>query len=416
MEKSYLWGAFKTTTSSPTNAAAPMSNKKANGIIMQLAQEFTDRSRVDIKKWRQAIEAATNPETPRWQLLQDLIDNLMTDGHLMSQIDIRKAAVLSKRFYIQDAAGKEDEVKTNLLNEEWFFNLIEHILDTPFKGYTVLELTNPVTMEWELVPRRNIVPQKKTILFEVAGEKGVRYDDPVFARNVIYTHSIRLLGILNDIVPQLIWKRNAQQTWADFSERFGIPLVTAETTKTDKTELSRIEGMLRSLGQAAQAVLPEGTKITIHDTNTKGDPHAVFEGQIKVTNEEMSKRIVCGTMVSDSGSSRSQSEVHERTLDDKIALADRRLLEFTITKKLLPILTTWGFAFSEGDRFVFDGTEDLSMADHWTIIKDASAIYDIPDEWVSRRFNFPINGRVAKAITPPNTPPTKPKALAENFR
>lgn len=413
--KSYLWGAFK-TTSSPISAASPTSSKKASGIIMQLTKEFTDRSRADIQKWRSAIDAAMNPETPRWQLLQDLIDNLMTDGHLMSQIDIRKSAVLSKRFYIRDAAGKEDEVKTNLLNEEWFFNLVEHILDTPFKGFTVLELTNPVTMEWELVPRRNVIPQQKFILFEVGGEKGVKYDDPSFARTIIYTHSIRLLGILNDIMPQLIWKRNAQQTWADFSERFGIPLVTAETTKTDTKELANIESMLRSLGQAAQAVLPEGTKITIHDTSTKGDPHAVFDGQIKVTNEEMSKRIVGGTMVTDSGSSRSQSEVHERTLDDKIAMADRRLLEFTITKKLLPILMAWGFPFAEGDRFVFDGTEDLSMTDHWTIIKDAAAIYDIPDEWVSKRFNFPINGRIAKAVTPPNTPPTKPKALASNFQ
>lgn len=416
--KSYLWGMYSKTIAP---IAAAVTKGKTNTIINQLAAEATDRTRVEIKNWRNAITTAMNPETPRWQPLQDIIENLMTDGHLMAQVQIRKSAVTSTRFYIADKSGKEDDEKTLLLQTEWFYNLIDHLLDTPYRGYTVMELADPINMEWLLIPRRNIVPQSKMVLYEVGGEKGVFYNDVAFARNVIYSHNTHPLGLINDVVPQLIWKRNAQQTWADFSERFGIPMVTAETTKTDKGELQKIEAMLRALGQAAQAVLPEGTKITIHDPATKGDPHKVFDAQIERTNEEVSKRILGGTMVTDSGSSRSQSEVHERTLDDKIAEADRRMIEFTVNGKLIPLLRTWGFAFADGDVFKFDRTEGLSMTQHWGIVNQALDYYDIPDDWVSQRFNFPIVARKQEA-KPTNLKSTKggkddkAAAFTENFQ
>ncbi|GAF05585.1 phage portal protein family protein [Saccharicrinis fermentans] len=267
-------------------------------------------------------------------------------------------------------------------------------------------------MKWELIPRRNVVPATNMVLFEASGDQGINFTDPMFARTIIYRYDMDPKGALNDIVPQLIWKRNAQQVWADFSERFGIPLVSAETSITDAKELKRIETMMRQLGRAAQAVLPEGAKITIHDAATKGDPHKVFLEQITITNNEIGKRIVGGTMLTDDGSSLSQSEVHERTLDEKIGESDRRMIEFTVNGKLIPILNTWGFGFKEGDRFVFDRSEDLTMAEHWDIVSDALTHYEIDAEWVSRRFNIPIVGK--KETT--SAASIIPTALSKNFR
>ncbi len=405
--KEYLWGAFK-QTSIPTAATSKKANK---GIITQIIGEFSDKSRSDIKKWRDALQAFEDPDDPVSVSLQDLYSNLMTDGHLMAQIEVRKAAVTSNRFIIHDKNGQEVPERTELLQTEWFFHLMEHLLDSVYFGYTVLELTDPTTMKWELIPRRNIIPSTNFVLFEADGEEGVYFDDPMYARNILSLYNMDTHGILNSIVPQLIWKRNAQQVWADFSERFGIPMVTAETSITDKNELTRIEGMLRSLGQAAQAVLPEGTKITIHDNSTKGDPHKVFLEQITMTNNEIGKRIVGGTMLTDDGSSLSQSEVHERTLDEKIAESDRRMIEFTVNGKLIPLLRTWGFKFAEGDRFVFDRSEDLTMDEHWKIVNDVLSHYEVEEEWLSRRFNIPIVGK-KETVTTTGTTPT---ALSKNF-
>ncbi len=405
--KEYLWGAFKQTN-------IPLAlDKKSKGIITQLINEFADRSRSDIKKWRSALAAFEDPENPKSVLLQDLIGNLMTDGHLMSQIDIRNAATLCSRFYIRDKNGDEIEERTKLLQTEWFYDMMENLLDSVYRGYSVIELTEPANMKWDLIPRRNIIPSKNMVLFEAGGDMGVDFTEPAFQRTVIFRYNKDRHGILNDIVPQLIWKRNAQQVWADFSERFGIPLVSAETSITDEKELKRIESMMRQLGRAAQAVLPEGAKITIHDAATKGDPHKVFSEQITFTNNEISKRIVGGTMLSDNGASLSQSEVHERTLDEKISESDKRMIEFTVNGKLIPLLRSWGFPFQDGDEFVFDRSQELTLKELWEIVSGALEHYEIEEEWVSRRFNIPIIG---KKQTPATSAAGKPTAFSKNFR
>jgi len=402
--RKFLWGLIK-------SEARTAVTKKEKTVITQLVQEFKDITRVNIDKWRQALSAIENAETPRWFLLQDLYDNLEADGHYKSLRALRKAAVLSKNFMIREADGNENPEKTKMLRKKWFFDLMRHFLDNIYKGYTVLELVDPVTMKWKIVPRRNVDPDKTRIYFEVGGEQFVDYSLPAFSSRIVSITNIEKFGILNDIVPQLIWKRNAQQTWADFSEKFGIPLISAETMETDTKKLNLIEEMLSQLGQAAQAVLPEGTKITIHDSATKGDPYKVFQEQIKTTNAEMSKRVVGGTMLSDDGSSLSQSEVHERNLE-KIAFEDAADLEFAITE-LLPILNNFGFNFAEGDEFIFDNSEELSLLDLWKVVNEGNMWYDIPEDFVSRKFGVPINGK-KQQVQP--VQPAQSGGLAANFR
>jgi len=97
-------------------------------VITSIVGEHVNRSRQDIQTWRQALSSADDPENPRWAQLQDLYEYLCTDGHLQSQMVIRKGAVLGKRFFIRDSkTGKTDEVKTKLLQKRWFFSLIGHL-------------------------------------------------------------------------------------------------------------------------------------------------------------------------------------------------------------------------------------------------------------------------------------------------
>ena len=393
---SYLWGLFRNEVKSPVAAAT----SKKGGVVSQVIGEFKDKTRSDIQKWRQALDIADNVDDPRWFVLQDMYDNLMADGHLNSLIQLRKAAVTSTRFSIVTDDGSENDEATKQLQTEWFYNLMEFILDSIYRKVTVIELADPALMAWKAVPQRNICPQLQRVYFEVSGNKHIVYSDPKFQRNILYIENIHPYGILNDIVPQLIWKRNAQQVWADLAERFGIPMVTAETISTDKPQLDKIEAALSNLGQAANAVLPEGTKVTIHDGSTKGDPHKIFKEQISVTNDEMSKQVVGGTMLVEEGSSKSQSEVHERTLDQKIAEKDRRMIEFTVNNKLIPMLRMHGFKFNENEHFEFDRTESLSLKEHWEIVEGVLNTHEVDDGWISKTFNVPIVGKKRNPTTP----------------
>lgn len=383
--------------SNRTKIKAPQKGGKTGDLIVaKIIGEFKDRTRAEIRKWRQAIELAGDINTPRLYAIQDLYDNLKDDGHFISQIELRKAATLCTPFSIQDRkTGEVNEEKTKLFKTEWFYNFMEDILESPYYGYTLLELTNPQTMAFELVPRRNVVPVFQMVLPEINATTGISYAVG-YENTLIHVGKPGDLGLMANICGQLIWKRNAQQSWADFSEKYGQPLLTATTNKTSQADLDKIEAMLTALGEAAQAVLPEGTTIDIKPF-AGSDAYQVYDKQIDRINTEIGKPITGGTMISDDGASRSQSEVHERNLDDKIAAADQRIVAFTVNGQLLRIMQMFGFDINpETDEFVFDVSVKMSLKDYSEIVfKLLEKGYPIPTKWISKTFNIPIDGEPA---------------------
>lgn len=381
------------------------------GIIAAIVNEVEDRTRKDIQDWRMALTAASDPDNPRWTLLQDLYETLSTDGHFVSQVRIRKAAVLSRKFIIRDSrTGKEDKDKTKLLQKRWVFLMISELLENIIRGYTVLQIPeagrimkmNPLEDKFFTLPRRNFIPQLNFMLFKVNEDKGVYITDPAFDNTIVCIKNPDKFGVMNSIIPDLIWKRNARQGWAIFSERFGIPLVKITSNKTSKKDIDALELMAKKMGQAARAVIPNGSTMDIIDSATKGDPYKVFLEQINLGNDEISKAILGGTMISDNGASRSQSEVMERTLDEKLTEMDLVDTELTITDQVLPILRAGGFPFTEHDEFVYDRSISISLTAHWNITQGIIQTgYEVDTQWIAEKFNVPITGKAKKKPTAP---------------
>ena len=373
---------------------AKRQNKNKNAIAAQIIREFKDISRAEIQKWRTALTAADDAENPRMYMLQDLYDNLESDGHFIAQVRLRKAATTGYGFSIIDRkTGEIDEEKTSLLRTEWFYNLMDWLLDTPLKGYTVIELLNPDTMDFKLVPRRNVSGAQQMVYYEASGDKGIDLASPEYEHVLIHAGQPEDKGIMAHICGQLIWKRNAQQSWAEFTERFGMPLISATTSKTSQADIRQIKEMLRTLGEAATAVLPEGTSIRI-DPFTGGDSYRVYDAQIERINEEMSKPITGGTMITDDGSSRSQAQVHERNLDDKIAESDRRMIQFIVNNQLLPMMNYWGWDVNpETDEFQFDPSFELTLEQHWNVVNQVLNHFEVDEQWLAKTFNVKITGK-----------------------
>ena len=192
-----------------------------------------------------------------------------------------------------------------------------------------------------------------------------------------------------------------------------MPLITATTSQTSPADIRQLDDMLAALGESARAVLPDGTTIKI-DPFTGGDSYKVYDAQIERINAEISKPITGGTMVTDDGSSRSQSEVHERNLDFKLSEADRRMVTFVVNGQLMPMLHHWGYAFNpQTDRFQFNQTFELTLKEHWDIVNAVLSRYDVDEKWLSQTFNVPITGK-REAID--NSQLTIDNALYRNFR
>lgn len=371
--------------------------------IIQIVNEFKDNSRKELQDWQDALNQANDIDNPRWNALHDLYDKLEPDAQLGISKEIRVAATLSKPFIIYDKkTGKEIPEKTALLKDkEWFFNFVWNFIETVFKGYTCAYLYDSEQMKFQYLPHRNIVPQKDFLLTDVGNNKGISLEDKSIANRIIFVKYKLKYGILNDIVPNLIWKRNARQAWAEFAEKFGIPPIWATSTKSDKKTLDLIEAMLKQLGEAATAVLPAGTTITVQDQATKGDPYNVYLKQIELDDQQIAKRLLGGTMITDSGSSYNQAQVHERTLNDIISLFDKMLITFVVNDKLLPMMASFGFPFNENDGFKFDVKEQLSLTQLGDLVTKFSNAFDVEEEWVTNTFGIPVKKK-ADATANPN--------------
>ena len=101
-----------------------------SNIFSSIIAGFKDRTRADIQKWRRALELAQSPINPRMWLLQDLYDNLESDGHYLAQKELRKTATSGYGFSIIDVkTGEVNQEKTNFFCGEWFFDFLDYALD-----------------------------------------------------------------------------------------------------------------------------------------------------------------------------------------------------------------------------------------------------------------------------------------------
>jgi len=379
--------AQKKGYSTPTAAAT---SSPSNDIILKLVQEFQDRGRKGIDKWRNGLKLAENPDDPRWYLLQDLIDDLVLDAHLSSVIDVRKLGTLNHPFYVTDInTGDKLDEQTNFLNKQWFYEFLDMALDAIFRKYTVVQLFNENgVIRLSLIPRRNICPQKKRLYLEVGGNTFIDYSAE--ADVIEISHSSKF-GLINTVAPNVIWKRNLMQSNAEFSERFGMPLITATTA--NKQDVDRIDAGLKTLGESGTGVLPKGSEIQVHALANAGNPEKVYLDPAKFHDNQVSKCMIGSTTMVDEGANRSQTSVHQETLDDKISASDKRMIMFVVVDQLYPVLQSFGFPFDNTKMsFKFDDNEDLSLTEQWKITSEALAHYDLDENEVMKTFNLPITG------------------------
>jgi SPP1 gp7 family putative phage head morphogenesis protein len=374
--------------------------RRDKAIISRIVYQFTARSRADIKKWRDAIAQAEQDRSPRRTKWADMVRDLDLDAHWTSQTLITRVSLMRKRYYIRDKKSKqENPEKTAMVQAPWFYKILNIWMDADLFGTQVAEIQDLVfgNMTESAVfvfPQVNIAPEEKLILLKSTDTFGVSYADEPY---VIEFKESGLLGLLYKAAPHIIWKRNAQQSWAEFCEKFGIPMRYATTNKKDKTTLDRLEKMLDELGSAARAIFPEGTTIDFKEANTQ-DAWEVFDKMIERCNSEISKLVNAVTMISDNGSSLSQSKVHQE-INQKIIDYHAARFQADVQWKIMPALQNLGFQIDPTkDEWVWDETEVLSMGALWNIVQGILKFYDVDEKWVVEKFKVPITGKRAVPI------------------
>jgi len=90
-----------------------------DSLIDKLIKGYTDRTRKDIDKWREAIKQAEDPYYPRREKYHQLCKDLELDTHYHSQHLVRVQATMARKYKLT-IDGQEDVDKTALLLKPWF--------------------------------------------------------------------------------------------------------------------------------------------------------------------------------------------------------------------------------------------------------------------------------------------------------
>lgn len=395
--------------------------EKIKGILIDLVKMTQNLSKQDVDSWRQAWQRAIFIQFPkRIELLRHYRD-AMIDLHLSGCIMQRKLATMQKVFKIMNAAGEEDEEKTKMFKKRWFRQFCNLVLDTPYYGYSLIQLgdvvkdSNGIKLEEvKVVPREHVMPEFHVITKDQYGtaESGVDYTQPPISDWCIPVGDPYDLGLLLKLVPQTISCRHMEAFWDQFGELFGMPIRIGKTNSRNEGERSKITTMLENMGSAAWGLFPDGTDIEIKET-TRGDAYEVYDKRIERAENRISVAVLGQTMTVKNGSSKSQSQTHMEVFE-KIAKSDAMMLAEVINEDLFPVLNKHGFGL-EGFTFEFDESREYTPEELAAILTVLCQYYNVDEEYINNEIQIPVTGAKAPADPAGAANPLKNKKLPANF-
>ena len=361
-------------------------------VQVEIQKQDASKYRREVEHWQWARNLRYRSSEPLSYALQEVYTDAMVDAHLSAVVTNRVLRLQNKRYVLRNAQGELQKARSQWLQRSWFQELIGHVVSSIFYGYSLIWIKSARAethqLELELIDRRHVVPERRRILKGMQDKKGgLSYTK--WPYDLLYAQLGDSVGLLEKIVPLTILKRHSWANWDEFEQIFGMPIRIAKVPSLETRDTQRIAEWLEEMGTAAYAVLPESAQVEVKESR-RTDAHEVFKEKILCINAEISKLINGQTMTVDSGSSRSQSEVHMRT-EHEITRADIRNLLCWLNDVLLPALRSHGFDFKEDDRV--DIYEEGSMADRMQIDKELLR-FGVPlsRAYLSRTYGVEIAG------------------------
>ncbi|MDO4763846.1 MAG: DUF935 family protein [Flavobacteriaceae bacterium] len=377
---------------------------KTSSNTLQLTRNIVPKSmaktRSDVLTWKNALNFAENTENPKMFPYYNLVKDMAIDAHLTSQIQNRKLKTISTDFVIKTTDGKPHEELTDKLQKSvWFNTIIEHILDSIFFGYTLIEFNRNTLQQVpqgelikpsiSLIPRQNVIPQKGIVLKDYTDDKGVDYlNASEYGTWLLDFGTIGDLGLINKAIPHILFSRFAQSCWSELCEIYGIPPRVMKTNTRDNGALRRAEKMMTDMGAAAWFIIDESETFEWAQTGmpTTGQ---VYDGLIKLCRDNISLLISGAVIGQDTKyGSKGREEASQETLQDLVN-ADQTLIEQYMNDKVLPALHKIG-VLPQGLIFQYDQVEDLGEL--WKRTIDLMPYKNIPDEWIKDKFGVEVAG------------------------
>lgn len=365
------------------------------------------RTRADVLTWKSALAMAENIDNPKLYPYYNLVKDMLLDAHTTSQIKNRKLKTLSANFSIKKANGEtHTELTSQLQKSVWFGDIIGHILDSEYFGYTLIEFNrgDDNSVEVALIPRQNVIPQKGIVLKDYTDDRGLDYmNASEYGTWLLDFGKSGDLGLINQAIPHILFSRFAQSCWSELCEIYGIPPRVMKTNTRDRQAIARAEKMMTDMGAAAWFIIDETEQF---EWATNGVPATgeVYDGLINRCENSISLLISGAIIGQDTKYGSRGKEMSSQDILQDLVDADQTMVEQYMNDKVLPALYAIGVLPEEGLSLVYDQVEDLGEL--WTRTKEILPYKEVSDDWIKEKFGIEVIG---------NKAPTTPQKLSLDF-
>lgn len=337
-------------------------------VINHITVQAPNRTNLDISNVQRALRSA---DYGRRQMLYNLYNELMRDNILEDAVRKRISAITNASLTFTRQDHTEDAIDT-LMDTPEFEMILRQIMLSRFWGITVteMEFVGDLVIPHP-IPPKHIRPQFGEIALAENDEHGVPYRDDDFFLEVGQPDD---LGLLFNVAPFVLYKRNNFGDWAQYVEIFGMPMRTAYYETYDESARIELQKAMEAAGGALVNILPKGSDINVQPGAASGDG-SVYDSLRKACNEEILIGILGQTLTTIQGDkgARSLGEVHLQVQED-LHKADRRFVQRVLNTKLVPMLEKRGFPVSGGFFTFVEQGEKLSAADKLSLVERAAQL------------------------------------------
>lgn len=385
----------------PVAAAQKVNRRKDLGIIRRVVKRQESITRKDIADWKRARQQATSASEPKQVLLQRLFEEVMLDALMTSQISVLRVGKSQGAEFELRANGKKDDAQTQKFKDSGLYEkLVELIIEAQFYNHSLVEFSyDGDDLSAELIPRTNISPEVGKFYPDVQDSATIDYRDlPEFKKWIVEVYPRkRDLGLLNKAVPYVLIKKFALSCWSELCEIFGIPPRVMKTNTTDSEMLERADMMMKEIGSAAYFIIDTTEEFEFaQGVATNGD---VYKNLISTCDQQLSLLNLAAVLGQDTENGNRSKEESSSKLMEAVVKADKRLIESTFNKTILPALASIGF-LNPGLRLEI--TKEVDLEKLWKMTYEASQNYEVDPEWIRDTFGIAVIGKKAVTVVPPD--------------
>lgn len=375
-----------------------LNGRKGAKLSDTIIVESSLRINPDIGKWRSALRNAEDEDSPDRSTLYDIYKETILDGLVTSVTQrISSKCTNSKIIFKKEGEADKEHPISKMCQTPMFLEIISEIVASKWYGHSLIELdfNDKELVRAELLPRKNVIPEKGLLVKNVGEQEGINYREPPYLYYVLDVGKRKDLGLLNNATPYTIYKRFGISSWGEYVERYGLPIQEYQYDTDNPNARKEVEQQAKEQGSGARIIMPKGTETKLHK-GADGSGSTVFVEYRGANNEEIALIFLLQTMTTMNGSSRSQAEVHEGGEDELIA-GYKLFVEMVLNFQLKPILEKHGLDV-EGGEFKYEDTEKLSKKELLDIFKGLSNFGVVPLDVLEKHFGIKLTPKEKEAI------------------